>query len=142
MIFDYLTKMVYYEPIKVIINAPGLVEVIINMVVHYYGIAKSIIIDWDLLFTLKFWFLSYSFLGIKQRLSTVFYPQTKSQIERENSIIKAYFRAFVSEKQNNWAKLLPIAKFTYNNAKNTSIVHTSTVNIISKSCLKMRSTST
>ncbi len=35
-------------------NALGLVVVIINMVVPYYGITKSIVIDQDLLFTSKF----------------------------------------------------------------------------------------
>ena len=33
VIVDQLTKMVYYEPVKVTIDAPGLAEVIIDMVV-------------------------------------------------------------------------------------------------------------
>ena len=33
VIVDRLTKMVHYEPVKVTINAPGLAEVIVNMVV-------------------------------------------------------------------------------------------------------------
>ncbi len=45
VIVDQLTKMVYYEPVKVTINAPGLVEVIINVVVHHHGVPKSIITD-------------------------------------------------------------------------------------------------
>ena len=42
---------------------------------------------------------------------------------RQNSIIKAYFKAFVNNKPNDWAKLLLIAEFTYNNVKNLSIGH-------------------
>ena len=38
--------------------------------------------------------------------------------------MKAYLQAFVNFKQNDWARLLPIAKFTYNNAKNASTSHT------------------
>ena len=38
--------------------------------------------------------------------------------------MKAYLRAFVNLKQNNWAKLLPMAKFIYNKAKNASTGHT------------------
>ena len=34
--------------------------------------------------------------------------------------MKAYLRAFVNKEQNDWACLLPMAKFAYNNAKNTS----------------------
>ena len=35
VIVDWLTKMVHYKPVKVTINAPGLAEVIINVVVRY-----------------------------------------------------------------------------------------------------------
>ena len=38
--------------------------------------------------------------------------------------MKAYFWAFINFKQNNWARILPIAKFAYNNAKNASFGHT------------------
>ena len=38
--------------------------------------------------------------------------------------MEAYLQAFVNFKQNNWARLLPIAEFAYNNAKNASTGHT------------------
>ena len=38
--------------------------------------------------------------------------------------MEAYFRIFVNLEQNDWAKLLPIAEFTYNYAKNASTDHT------------------
>ena len=37
--------------------------------------------------------------------------------------MEAYLRAFVNWEQNDSARLLPIAEFTYNNAKNTSTGH-------------------
>ena len=39
--------------------------------------------------------------------------------------MKVYFQAFVKFKQNNWARLLPMAEFIYNNAKNASTGHIS-----------------
>ena len=39
--------------------------------------------------------------------------------------MEAYLQVFVNYKQNNWAKLLPMAEFVYNNAKNTSTGYTS-----------------
>ena len=54
--------MVYYEPIKLMINVLSLAEVIINVVLHYYGVLKVIIANEGLLFT------------IKKKLSIVFYP--------------------------------------------------------------------
>ena len=78
-----------------------------------------------LLFTSKFWLLLCYLLGIKQRLSTAFYPQIDGQTKRQNRTVEVYLQVFVNFKQNNWARLLLIAKFAYNNTKNTSISHTS-----------------
>lgn len=33
IIVDWLTKMVYYDPVKITINAPRLVKVILDMIV-------------------------------------------------------------------------------------------------------------
>ncbi len=45
VIVDWLTKMVHYEPVKVTIDTPGLVEVIIVMVVCHHGVPESIMTD-------------------------------------------------------------------------------------------------
>ena len=66
VIVDRLTKMVHYEPVKVTIDAPGLAEVIINMVVRHHGVPESIIIDQGSLFRSKFWSSLCYFLGIKK----------------------------------------------------------------------------
>ncbi len=39
--------------------------------------------------------------------------------------MEAYLRAFVNWEQDDWARLLPIAEFAYNNAKNASTGHIS-----------------
>ena len=54
IIIDRLTKMVHYEPVKVTIDAPGLTEVIIDVVVWYHGLSNSIVTDRGSLFTSKF----------------------------------------------------------------------------------------
>ena len=38
--------------------------------------------------------------------------------------MEAYLRAFVNWEQNDWARLLPMAEFAYNNAKNARTGHT------------------
>ena len=59
-----------------------------------------------------------------QKLSIAFYSQTDGLTKRQNSMIKAYLWAFVNFEQNDWARLLPIAEFAYNNAKNASTGYT------------------
>ncbi len=39
-------------------------------------------------------------------------------------MMKAYLRAFVNWEQDDWVKLLLMAEFAYNNAKNASTGHT------------------
>ena len=106
------------------IDAPGLAEVNSDVVVRHQGLPDSIVTDRGSLFTSKFWSSLCYFLGIKRRLSTAFHPQTDGQAERQNSTIEAFLRAFVNFEQNDWARLLPMAEFAYNNAKNASTGHT------------------
>ena len=82
VIVDRLTKMVHYEPVKITIDAPGLAEVIIDVIVWHHGLPDSIVTNKGSLFTSKFWSSLCYFLGIKWRLSTAFHPQTDGQTER------------------------------------------------------------
>ncbi len=45
VIIDHLTKMVYYEPVKVTIIASDLAEVIIDVGIWHYGVLESIVIN-------------------------------------------------------------------------------------------------
>ena len=117
--------MVHYEPVKVTIDHSGLAKVIIDVVVPHHGLSDSIISDRGAIFTFKFWSSLCYFLGIKRRLSIVFHPQTNGQTERQNSTIEVYLHAFVNWEQNDWARLLPMVEFAYNNSKNASTGHTS-----------------
>ena len=125
VIVDWLIKMVHYELVKITIDAPRLAEAILDVIVQHHSLPDSIIFDRGSLFTLKFWSLLCYFLGIKQRLLTVFYPEINDQIKQQNSTIEAYLQVFVNLKQNEWARFLPMADFAYNNAKNASTSHTS-----------------
>ena len=49
-------------------------------------------------------------------MSTAFHPQTDGQTERMNQVIEAYLRPYLSQEQDDWAGLLPMAEFAYNNS--------------------------
>ncbi len=96
VIVNRLTKMIYYELVKITIDALGLAEVIIDVVMRHYRVLESIVTDQDLLFISKFWSLLCYFLGIKKKLSTTFYPQTDGQTKRQYSTMEVYLKAFVN----------------------------------------------
>ena len=54
-IVGQLTEMVYYKPVKITIDAPGLAKIIIDVQGYHHGFSGLIVIDWDFLFTSKFW---------------------------------------------------------------------------------------
>lgn len=62
VVVDCLTKIVYYKPVKTIVDIAGLVEVIINVIVRHYDLWESNIIYWSLFFISKFWFCYATFL--------------------------------------------------------------------------------
>jgi len=53
-------------------------------------------------------------LGIKQKLSTMFHPQTDSKSEQVNQVIEQYLCICGNFQQDNWTTLLPIIEFTHN----------------------------
>ena len=79
VIVDQLTKMVHYELFKVTIDASGLTKVIIDVVICHHGVLESIVTDWGLLFTSKFWSLLCYFLDIKKSYPL---PSTLKQTAR------------------------------------------------------------
>lgn len=88
---NWLTKMVYYGPVKITIDTPSLLNVIIKAIVLYHNQLDLIVPDQGSVFTSMFWFLYYYFLGIKRKLFIIFYPQINGQTERQKSIIETYF---------------------------------------------------
>ena len=54
VIVDWLTKIVYYKPVKITFNAPELAEVIIDVVVRHHGLSNLIVTNRGSLFTSKF----------------------------------------------------------------------------------------
>ena len=45
MALDRLTKMVRYKPVKITIDAPGLVEIILDVVVQHLSLPGPIVTD-------------------------------------------------------------------------------------------------
>ena len=64
VIVDRLTKMVHYKLVKITINTPVLVEVIIDMVIRHHGLQNSIVTDRSSFFISKFCSSLYYFLSI------------------------------------------------------------------------------
>jgi len=80
-----------------------------------HGLPKDIVSDRGTLFTSAFWRDVCRQLDIKQNLSTAFHPQSDGQTERVNAIAEQYLRIYSDYLQTNWAMMLSLAEFAYNN---------------------------
>lgn len=86
-----------------------------DTIIKHYGFLKSIINNQGSVFTSKFWFLICYFFGIKQKLSIIYYLQTKSQIERYNDTIEIHPHIFT-----NWDEKTEKSSYPWRNLCITS----------------------
>ena len=93
--------MIHYKLVKIILDEPGLAEVIIDVVIRHHKLPDSTVLDRSSFFTSKFWPSLCYFLGIKRRLTTTFHLQTDSQTKQQNSGMEVYFQAFVNFEEND-----------------------------------------
>jgi transposase InsO family protein len=120
VIVDPYTKWSIYVPCRKDIDAKDLAEIILERLSGNYGMPRNIISDRGSVFTSKFWSTLCFYLGARRRLSTAFHPQTDGQTERQNQTLEHFLRCFVNFEQDDWARWLPLAQFTYNHSIHSS----------------------
>src|SRR5258706_2797810 len=49
-----------------------------------------------------------------------YHPEGDGQTEHANQVLEQYLQGYMNYQQDNWATLLPMAEFTYNNATNAT----------------------
>ena len=93
-------------------------ELFFEHVECHFDFLKSIMMNRNSHITSDFWQEICEIQMIKQHLSTAYHFQMNDQNEALNQIIENYLRAYTSEDQTVWAKLLSLAQFAYNNSCN------------------------
>ena len=124
VIVDKLTKYAEFIPFREDYTTQDLAFILLDRLIRYHGIPKSITSDRDKLFKSKYWGTLLSLLGTKRKLSTSHHPQTDGQTERINQVLETYLRHYVNNRQDNWVKLLPLAQLAYNNKRSDTTAYT------------------
>ena len=99
VVVDQLTKIICFIPTTEKMLAEGLAKLFRDNMWKLYGLPKSIISDRRPQFTAGFIRELNRILGIKSKLSIVFYPQTDGQMERVNQEVEQYLRMFIDHRQ-------------------------------------------
>ena len=113
--------MAWYIPTLKTVTASELADLFVDQVVRFFGLPTGIVSDRGSVFTSQFWSDFCFSAKVKRRLSTAFHPQTDGQTERQNQTLEQYLRAYTDNKQDNWASLLLLAEFAYNNSTQPTI---------------------
>ena len=101
-------------------SAPDVASLFIHHVIRLHCLPDSLVSDRDPVFTSHFWRRLLELLGIRANRSSAFHPQTDGQTERMNSVLEQYLRMYCDFQQTDWASLLPMAEFSYNNSQHSA----------------------
>ena len=80
----------------------------------YYGMPRAITSDRGTNWTSTFWKEFCRLMGVTQRLSSAYHPQTDGGPERMNQEVQAYLRNFINQEQSDWKRWLPTAQLALN----------------------------
>ena len=121
VVVDRLTKMAHFVPCSEKMDAEQFASLFVRDVARLHGMPRSIVSDRGSIFLSKFWTRTCYLWGVSLKQSSAYHPQTDGQTERTNQIVEQHLRLFTSYGQDDWADLLPMAEYAYNNAKQESI---------------------
>ncbi|QRW09789.1 Transposon Tf2-12 polyprotein [Ceratobasidium sp. AG-Ba] len=119
-VVDCMSRMVHFIPTTSRASAADIANLFVTYVWKLHGLPSKTISDRGPQFNSSFLKQLYKRLDIKPSLSTAFRPQTDGLAERLNQVVEVYLRHYVAYKQDNWAGILPMAEFAYNNSVNAS----------------------
>ena len=115
VVCDRLFKMTHFVVIIEGTSVEGLARLFRDNVWKLHVLPESVVSDKDPQFVAELIKKLNRMLGIKMRLSTVFYLQADSQMEQMNQELEQYLRYFVNYRQKDWPEWLASAEFVVNN---------------------------
>jgi len=124
VVVDSLCKRAHFLPVNTTITAVGSARQFRDNVWKLHGLPTRIVSDRGPQFTAEFTTELYRLLGIKAARTTAYHPQADGQTERVNQELEQYLQLFTNERQNDWADLLSMAEFQYNNHIHSSTQQT------------------
>ena len=102
------------------VTAEPTADLYLRNVFKNHGLPNDIVSDRGTQFVSKFSRCLLELLDIQGNRSTAYHPESDGQTERVNQTLEQYLRIYCDFHQDDWSQLLPLAEFTYNNAKNSS----------------------
>src|SRR5258705_6035727 len=116
VIMDRLTKQSLFIPTHNMVDAPQLAQLFLTHVFLKHGAPGHVTSNCGTEFMSHFFHSLGSLLSMKLHFTSGYHLEGDGQMERINQVLEQYLRAYMNYQQDNWAPLLPLAEFAYNNA--------------------------
>ncbi len=115
VVVDRLTKQSLFIPTFNTIDAPQVARLFLTHVFSKHGVPGHVTSDHGAEFVSHFFHSLASLLNMKLHFTSGYHPEGDGQTEHINQVLEQYLRAYMNYQQDNWAPLLPLAEFAYNN---------------------------
>ena len=120
VVIDRLSKQAVFIPCDDNVNSERLARMFLQHVFSKHGVPQHISSDRGAEFTSRFFRSLAEALDIKIHYTSGHHPEANGQVERVNQTLEQYLRLYCAYHQDDWAELLPIAEFSYNNTPSES----------------------
>jgi hypothetical protein len=120
VVVDRLSKQCVFIPTHDTVTAPELAKLFLLNVFSKHGVPSHITSDRGSEFVSHFFRSLGTALDIRLHFTSGYHPEGDGQTERMNQTLEQYLRVYCNYQQDNWADLLPLAEFAYNNAPNAT----------------------
>jgi hypothetical protein len=102
VVVNLFTKHSHFVGLKHHFTAPQVAQDLLDNEVKLYVLPRSIICDWDKIFTSVFWQALFRLMDVKLSLSTAYHPQTDMQSERVNLCLEMFLHCVVHDNPKDW----------------------------------------
>ena len=116
VIINRLSKQALFIPTHDTITSPELVKLFLLHIFSKHGVPTHVTSDQGSEFMSHFFRSLGKALNMCLHFTSNYHPEGDGQTERTNQTLKQYLRVYCNYQQDNWAELLPLAEFAYNNA--------------------------
>src|SRR6266436_7373514 len=120
VVIDHLMKQAIFIPSHDTMNAPQVAQLFLTHVFSKHGVLSHVTLDQGSEFISHFFRSLGKLLRMRLHFTLGYHPEGDGQMEHANQVLEQYLQVYMNYQQDDWVTLLPMAKFTYNNAMNVT----------------------
>src|SRR5258705_10599921 len=121
VVIDHLMKQAIFIPSHDTVNAPQVVRLFLIHVFSKHRVPAHVTLDRGSEFISHFFHSLGKLLRMRLHFTSGYHPEGDGQTEHTNQVLEQYLRTYTNYQQDDWAMLLPMAEFAYNNATNPTM---------------------